>query len=48
MNEKSLWTNGLFITTNLIAGTQFLAKYPDTVKDILNAEIDTINYLKDE
>lgn len=46
VNEKTLWTNGLFITTNLIAGTEFLGKYPGTVKDILNAELDTISYLK--
>ncbi len=48
VNEKSLWANGQFETTDLVASTDFLAKYPDTVSDILKGELDAIDLIKND
>lgn len=45
VNEKSLWANGQFETTDLVSSTDFLNKYPDTVLDILKGELDAINLI---
>jgi NitT/TauT family transport system substrate-binding protein len=39
VNEKSLWPQGRFVTTHLIVRTEFLNKYPGTVKALLKGEI---------
>jgi NitT/TauT family transport system substrate-binding protein len=40
VDEKSLWPEGRFVTTHLIVRTEFLKKYPGTVKALIQAQID--------
>ena len=40
VNEKSLWPDGKFVTTHLIVRTEFLDKYPGTVKALIQAQIE--------
>jgi NitT/TauT family transport system substrate-binding protein len=46
LDEKTLWPKGQFLTTNIIAGSSFLKKYPGTVNALLSAHIDAINFIK--
>ena len=45
LDEKSLWPNGEFVTTNIIAAQPFLNKYPGTVRSILQANNSAIKYI---
>jgi NitT/TauT family transport system substrate-binding protein len=45
LDEKSLWPRGQFVTTNIIAAQSFLAKYPGTVRSILQANNSAIAYI---
>jgi NitT/TauT family transport system substrate-binding protein len=45
LDEKSLWPGGQFVTTNIIAAQPFLAKYPGTVRSILQANNSAIKYI---
>jgi NitT/TauT family transport system substrate-binding protein len=47
VNEKDLWPNGQFVTTHLIVKQDFLKKYPETVKKLLQGHIASIKYIKD-
>ena len=40
VDEKSLWPEGRFVTTHLIVRTEFLTKYPGTVKALLRGQIE--------
>ena len=40
-DEKDLWPGGDFVTTHLIVSTDFLKKYPGTVKKLIEAEYAT-------
>ena len=40
VDEKSLWPDGKFVTTHLIVRTEFLDKYPGTVKALIKAQIE--------
>lgn len=40
VDEKSLWPQGRFVTTQLVVRTEFLRKYPETVKALLRGEIE--------
>ena len=40
VDEKSLWPEGKFVTTHLIVRTEFLQKYPGTVRALLRGEIE--------
>lgn len=46
VNEASLWPRGQFVTTHLIVATQFLNRYPNTVKALLRGELDTLALIK--
>lgn len=46
VDEKTLWKGGKFTTTNIIAGTSFLKKYPKAVTAIIKANIDAIAFIK--
>jgi NitT/TauT family transport system substrate-binding protein len=48
VNEKDLWPNGQFVTTHLIVTQDFLKKYPETVKKLLQGHIEAINYIKSD
>jgi NitT/TauT family transport system substrate-binding protein len=39
VNEKDLWPGGQFVTTHLIVKQEFLKKYPETVKKLLQGHI---------
>lgn len=45
LDEKSLWPNGQFVTTNIIASQSFLNKYPGTVRSVLQANNSAIKYI---
>ena len=46
LDEKTLWPNAKFLTTNIIASTTFLDKYPGTVQSILKAHLDSVAFIK--
>ena len=46
VNEKDLWPNGQFVTTQLIVSQTFLKKYPETVKKLLQGNIESIKYIQ--
>jgi len=45
VNEKDLWPGGQFVTTHLIVRTDFLKKHPETVKRLLQGQIDANDYV---
>ena len=48
VDERSLWPSGKFATTVLAVRTDFLQKYPTTVKKFLAGLVKTINYLNSD
>ena len=45
LNEKSLWPNGQFTTTDLVATQTFLKQYPGTVRTIVQVNNSAIKYI---
>ncbi|PWJ25777.1 NitT/TauT family transport system substrate-binding protein [Branchiibius hedensis] len=45
VDEKTQWPGGQFITTNLLVSTKFLKQYPQTVKDLLEGQVDTVDWI---
>jgi NitT/TauT family transport system substrate-binding protein len=45
VNEKTLWPQGQFVTTQLVVTQSFLKKYPDTVKKLLQGQLKSIDYI---
>ena len=45
LDERTLWPEGKFVTTHLIASTKFLTEHPDLVKKFLEAHVDTIEWI---
>jgi NitT/TauT family transport system substrate-binding protein len=45
VDERSLWPNGQFVTTMLIVRTDYLSKYPTTVRHLLEGQLKAIDYL---
>jgi NitT/TauT family transport system substrate-binding protein len=46
LDERSLWPNGQFVTTNIIVRTAFLNQHPDLVNKFLQADIETVQYIQ--
>jgi NitT/TauT family transport system substrate-binding protein len=46
VNEKDLWPNGQFVTTHLIVKQDFLKKYPETVKKLLQGHIASVKAIE--
>ena len=46
VDEKTLWPQGQYVTTDLVVATKFLDAHPDVVKALLQGEVDTLAYLK--
>ena len=46
VDEKTLWPGGKFVTTNIIVRTQFLDEHPDVVKQVLQGNLDAIDFIK--
>lgn len=42
LNERTLWPKGQFVTTQIIASTDFLKKYPGTVRSVIRGHLDAI------
>ncbi len=45
VDEASLWPGGKFVITTLIVRTEFLKKHPDLVKKLLQAQVETTEYI---
>jgi len=45
LDEKTLWPAGKFVITHLIVRTEFLQKYPATVKALLEGHVDTTGWI---
>ena len=46
VDEKTLWPGGKFVTTNIIVRKQFLDEHPDVVKQVLQGNLDAIDFIK--
>jgi NitT/TauT family transport system substrate-binding protein len=47
VDEKTLWPNGRFVTTQLIVATKFLQAHPDAVLGLIRGEADAIKFIND-
>ena len=45
VDERTLWPNGSFVTTNIVVRTAFLNQHPDLVSKFLKATVDTVQYI---
>lgn len=45
IDERNLWKNGKFVTTNIVVRPEFLKDHPDVVKKLLEANVDEINWI---
>src|SRR6266513_4257291 len=45
VDERTLWPDGKFVTTNVVVRKAFLDAHPDLVNKFLQAHIDTIQYV---
>src|SRR4029453_15350179 len=45
-DEKTLWPDGQFATTHLIATQKFLKEHPATVKKLLQGHLKSLDYIK--
>lgn len=45
VDEATLWPNGQFVTTHLIVRTEFLEKYPGTVKAVIEGELAALDFI---
>lgn len=48
VDEKTLWPDEEFIVTNLIVRTEYLEKYPDTVKALLEGLVASLTEIQDD
>ena len=46
LNESSLWPGGQFATTVVVVRQAFYNAHPDTVKQFLQADVDTVRYIQ--
>src|SRR4051812_47383102 len=44
VDEKDLWPQGQFVTTQLIVRTEFLEQHPDTVADLLRGHVEAVQF----
>jgi NitT/TauT family transport system substrate-binding protein len=45
LDERTLWPNGQFVTTELVASTKFLQSHPDLVKKWLRAQVELTDWI---
>ncbi|HEY7123574.1 MAG TPA: ABC transporter substrate-binding protein [Ktedonobacterales bacterium] len=45
VDERTLWPDGKFVTTDIIVNTKFLNAHPDLVKKFLQAHVETVQYI---
>jgi NitT/TauT family transport system substrate-binding protein len=46
VDERTRWPEGKYITTNILVRTAFLDDHPDVVKQVLQGNLDAIDYIK--
>ena len=46
VDEKSLWPGGTFVTTNLLVRKEFLTQHPQTVKALLEGQVEADRQIK--
>jgi NitT/TauT family transport system substrate-binding protein len=46
VDEKDLWPNGKYVTANVIVSTSFLNAHPDVVKQLIEGEIASIEFIR--
>jgi NitT/TauT family transport system substrate-binding protein len=46
VDEADLWPDGKFVTTNVIVATSFLNDHPDVVKQLIEGELASIDFIK--
>ncbi len=46
VDEKTLWPDGKFDTTNILVSKKFLEAHPDVVKEVLEAHLQSLDYIK--
>jgi NitT/TauT family transport system substrate-binding protein len=47
VNEASLWPDGKFVTTHLVATQKFIDEHPELLNDLLEANIESNQYIAD-
>lgn len=45
VDEKDLWPDGRFVTTQLLVRTQFLEEHPDLVADLVEGTVDAVEWI---
>lgn len=45
VDERDLWPDGRFVTTHLLVRTDYLRRHPDTIRRLIQGEIETIDWL---
>ncbi len=45
LDERTLWPDGKFVTTNVVVRKAFLDQYPNLVNKFLQAHVDTVEYI---
>lgn len=48
VDEADLWPEGKYVTTQIIVRTEFLDKYPGTVKAILEGHLDALDFIESD
>jgi NitT/TauT family transport system substrate-binding protein len=46
VDERTLWPNHKFVTTNVVVRKAFLDQHPDIVKEFLQADVETVQYIQ--
>lgn len=45
LDEKTLWPQGQWVTTNIVVTQDFLAKYPGTVAALVKANVESVDWI---
>jgi len=45
VDEADLWPQGRYVTTQLLVRTEFLEKYPETVRSVLQGHLDALEFI---
>jgi NitT/TauT family transport system substrate-binding protein len=48
LDERDLWPDGQFVTTNMLVRTDFLEQYPDVVKAMLTAHLQALELIEQD
>ncbi len=48
VNEKDLWPDGKFVTTNIVVRAQFLQEHPDIVEAVLSGHVESLQEIQDD